>query len=149
METVSVSQRDCLPSLTQAEHLYVMCLVSSAGPIAYHVDVSQRPVQLYVHAAVVTSPPLLQCFLQLFSPSVAVVLPLSRPQSALASSHALSVTLPAFARRSLLLFSPNVVVVLRLSHQQSVLASCRGLSVALPLSHQQSALASSSLTASL
>ena len=56
-----------------------------------------------------------QCFLQLFSPYITVVLPLSRPQSALASFHSLSVTLPAFARRSLLLFSPYVVVVLRLS----------------------------------
>ena len=78
----------------------------SAGPMAYHVDVSQRPVQLYVDAPVVTSPPLLQCFLQLFSPYVAAVLPLSRPRSALAYSHGLSVTLVAFAEQSLLLCAP-------------------------------------------
>ena len=79
----------------------------SAGPIAYHVDVSQRPVQLYVHTPVVTSPPLLSA--ALFSLHIAsLYCCISSLSSAVCACllHGLSVTLVAFAQQSLLLCAP-------------------------------------------
>ena len=43
METVSVSQRDCLPGLTQAEHLHALCGVSILPPPSSCLDTGPPP----------------------------------------------------------------------------------------------------------